>query len=122
MMKRLVGAIAVAMLMVPGVIFAQDQNLAPRGARLTGTANYGSARGIYKITFPSPNECIDLPPIKASSRSEALYIAVSKGGFRLLPASGGLTVWTIEEWEDFASSFPEFAKQEAVHCREKKTQ
>lgn len=55
---------------------------------------------IYVITFPPPNECVILKDIEADSRTEALYIAVSHGGFTLKPGHGGLTVWTAEEWNE----------------------
>ena len=94
-----------------------DAKMAPRSLLLSG-GPLDSVRGIYVIEFPHPNECLTIPPIKASSRSMALYRAVSKGGFTLLPSDAGLTVWTIEEWEDLthAEWYAKFAKQREGHC------
>src|ERR1700691_5427289 len=75
-----------------------DVKLAPRSLLLTG-GDVDSKTGSYIIEFPSPNDCVILGPVKAQSRSFALYRAVSEGGFTLKPGDGGLTVWTIEEWE-----------------------
>ena len=78
-----------------------------------------SKRGIYVITFPPPNECVRIPPIKAESRTEALVEAMENGGFSLKPAVGGLTVWTIEEWERARRELgPDFFKQMEEHCKE----
>lgn len=99
------------------ICLGQDRSLAPRGSLLTGSADEPSARGIYVITFPPPNECVDLGKIRASSRVEALYIAVSKGGFSLKPSNHSLSVWTIEEWDDFAKEAPDFLKEQEEHCK-----
>jgi hypothetical protein len=97
---------------------ADDAALAPRASRLTGSAYEPSAKGVYIITFPSPNDCVDLGKIHAISRTEALYKAVSKGGFSLKPSDAGLSVWTIEEWDDFAKDNPDFLKEGEKRCAE----
>lgn len=98
-----------------------QRELAPRGAMLTGTADYDSARGLYVITLPPPNECVDFPPIRANSRGDALYRVMSAGGFTLKHSDAGLTVWTIEEWEKAKKELsPTFWLQMAEHCKVKK--
>ena len=72
------------------------------------------------VTFPSPNECLTLGPITANSRVQALYLAMSKGGFSLKLSEGGISVWTLEEWNNFTESNPAFVKQMKEHCEEKK--
>jgi len=99
-----------------GAAFGQDSALAPRASLLEGTADQPSAKGVYVVTFPPPNECVNLGEIRATSRTAALYRAVSKGGFSLKPATGGLTVWTIEEWSGFEKEAPEFIKEQKKHC------
>lgn len=107
--------IPIVMAALVAVALSQNSELGPRSmARLES-----SASGEYLISFPPPNECVSLGKITASSREQALYRAVSKGGFTLKPGRGGLTVWTVEEWNDLDKEHPEFAKELEKHCREK---
>lgn len=73
----------------------------------------------YFISFPTPNDCY-IGPIEASSRSQALYRGISKGGFTLKPSKAGLTVWTFEEWQESKARFgvqrPEWFS-ETAKCR-----
>jgi hypothetical protein len=94
-----------------------DVKLAPRSLLLSG-GDVDSPSGKYLIDFPPPNECVQLGPIEASSRSFALYRAISQGGFTLKPASGGLTVWTIEEWNALTKGkwYAEFKKAHDAKC------
>jgi hypothetical protein len=94
-----------------------DVKLAPRSLLLSG-GDVDSPSGKYLIDFPPPNECVQLGPIRANSRSFALYRAISQGGFTLKPASGGLTVWTIEEWNALAKGkwYAEFKKVHDAKC------
>ena len=99
---------------------SSDAKMAPRSLLLTG-GPLDSKRGVYVVGFPFPNECVEIPPVKATSRSMAIYKAVSLGGFTLLPSEGGLTVWTIEEWEALKKKawYPEFARKRAEDCSSK---
>jgi hypothetical protein len=101
-----------------GQATASDEGvaLAPRSARLTGSAYRGSKKGLYVITFPSPNECVTLGHVRAGSRATALYKAFSKGGFSLQELDSALTVWTAEEWDDFVKSAPDFIAEMRHHC------
>jgi hypothetical protein len=92
-------------------------HVATRAGLLTGTAYAGSASGWYIVTFPSPNECVVFAPVRAASRMDALYRTFTKGGFTLKPSDASLTVWTIEEWNDFKKKSPEFFKQFEEHCK-----
>lgn len=96
---------------------AQDRSLAPRSTLLTGTAEQPSASGEYVVTFPAPNECVELH-VRSTSRTSALYTAVSRGGFSLLPGRGGLTVWTSEEWGEAEREFKneDWAKAAKARC------
>ncbi len=95
-----------------------DAQLGPRSLLLSG-GDVDSPSSRYIIEFTSPNECVQLGPIKAKSRSFALYRAVSQGGFSLKRGDGGLTVWTIEEWEGLKQKpwYPEFAEAHAKRCK-----
>ncbi len=95
-----------------------DAHMAPRTLLLEG-GPLDSAKGVYVIEFPPPNECVEIAAVRASSRSMALYSAVSRGGFTLLLSNAGLTVWTIEEWTKMTheSWYANFAKQHAEHCK-----
>ncbi len=97
---------------------SSDEQLAPRAALLEGTAADTSPSGKYVITFPQPNECVVLRA-SGDSRFEALYRAVSLGGFSLKPGNGGLTVWTAEEMDAFEKSDPGFVKAQNEHCASK---
>lgn len=99
---------------------SQDRALAPRSSLLTGEADKPSASGVYVISFPPPNDCVSLGEIRARSRSEALYRRISEGGFTLKPGRGGLTVWTIEEWNDFEKEGPEFVRENTKRCAKPK--
>lgn len=91
-----------------------DRKLAPRS--LYPSADV-SARGLYVITFPPPNECLERKPIEASSRTVALYIFVAEGGFTLNKSKAGFTVWTIEEWEAWQKEAPpEFVADMKKRC------
>ena len=80
----------------------------PRGSRLFGIEIDGPKINEYVIEFPSPNDSVRLGPIKASSRAEALYIAVSRGGFALARSNGGgLAVWTRDEYNEAMRSLGE---------------
>jgi len=97
-----------------------DAALAPRSLLLSG-GDLDSLSGSYVIEFPAPNDCLSLGPIKAKSRAFALYSAVSQGGFTLKPAEGGLTVWTIEEWNALKTEswYPAFAAAHDKKCSHK---
>lgn len=100
---------------------SDDAKMAPRSLLLTG-GPLDSARGLYVIEFPPPNECVEIAPVRATSRPMALYTAVSNGGFALKVGRGGLTVWTIEEWEALRkeSWYSKFKAQKDEHCKAQK--
>ena len=90
------------------------QSLAPRSLYPQAER---SKSGYYVVTFPPPNECVGNKPIAAVSREDALYRFVSRGGFTLKPGVGSLTVWTLEEWNQFKTDDPEFWAQQVEHCK-----
>lgn len=97
-------------LVLVGMLFASsdstERRLAPRSTLLTGTAEAPSEKGDYVITFPPPNNCVQLHVhVDGGSRADALYKAVSRGGFSLKAGNGGLTVWTAEEWVEVPQRF-----------------
>lgn len=94
-----------------------DVTMGPRSLLLSG-GDVDSPSGRYMISFPAPNDCVQLGTIEAATRSLALYRAVSKGGFTLKPSDAGLTVWTIEEWEKVKTEswYPQFKEASAKRC------
>jgi hypothetical protein len=94
-----------------------DVRVGPRSLLLRG-GDVDSPSGQYMIEFPFPNECVILGPIKAQSRSFALYRAMSRGGFKLKPSQAAITVWTVEEWNDDEASswWPQYSKAHAKRC------
>lgn len=101
--------------------FNEETELAPRASVLRGTAHYLSATDQYMVTFPPPNQCVILGPVHAASRLDALYQAVSRGGFSLFKSDGGLTVWTIEEWNEAMKRIKQmdanFLERHYAECR-----
>lgn len=110
-MKRTIAA-----MLLLSVSAVPQSNLAPRYTLLEGTANVPSASGNYVITWPPPNECVVIR-VKAANRPSAFYNGISLGGFTLKPGNGGLTVWTLEEWESTKVMLgAEFLKSQQDHC------
>ena len=60
----------------------------------------------HVVTFPPPNECVILK-VAAANEIEALYVAVSRGGFSLKRSDGGLSVWSIGDWARAQRSWPD---------------
>jgi hypothetical protein len=112
-LKRSMPAALVLLACLFGGVAAQgqDRELCPRSSLLLGTCESESASGVYVITFPMPNQNVKIQ-LRARSRCEALYIAVSRGGFSLKSSDAGLTVWTVEEWQDAQETIRKFVKRQ----------
>lgn len=103
--RKLCGALLLAVGARASNRLSVEEEIAPRSAILDGTANVPSLSGRYVVTFPPPNQCVVIH-VAGSSRTQALYVAVSKGGFALKPGQGSLSVWTEEEWLEAMRRLP----------------